>query len=107
MPHFDLSDFIESLYIEGMRMSKLVNFRKNLATSLKGYGRKREVANAAEISEVYLAQIISGLHIPSFDIVLRIAEAMEMSLDELCVLPSKFSNGGKSQAVKARKKVKR
>jgi len=62
-------------------------FRNNLKVLCVGYGRVTQLAAAAGITREYLSMVIHGKVVPSLDIALQLAEAAELSLDELCEKP--------------------
>lgn len=70
-------------------MSKLANFRKNLALLLGTQrGRKSQIADQAGITDVHLSYLLSGRSDPSADVFIRLADALGVSLDDFVALPN-------------------
>lgn len=66
-------------------------FQDNLRVLCEG--RQGQIAEAAGISRIHLNRIINGHRDPSLDIVIRLADALNVSLDDLCTdAEKKFSN---------------
>jgi transcriptional regulator with XRE-family HTH domain len=66
-----------------MPRAELEAFQDNLAEICAEHGEIQRVADAANISRVYLSRIIHGHVSPSYEVCLQIAEAVGESLAEL------------------------
>lgn len=71
-------------------------FVANLASVCAEHGKVQEVADAANLSRVYVSRIINGHAIPTLDVAARIAEALGKSLAEMLQKKSsrKFAQAG-------------
>ncbi len=63
-------------------------FAANLASLCAEHGKIQEVADAAELSRVYVSKIINRHAVPTLDVAARIAEALGKTLADMLVKKS-------------------
>ena len=75
-----------------MKVQALRNFRRNLRTALDNRGlSQREIAERVGVSYPYVNRILTSKVAPSLPICDRFADALKLSLAELLLSPSEFS----------------
>lgn len=67
------------------------NFRRNLAAACSEYGSITALAEKSGVTNVFLSKIINGHSIPSIDTAVKIAMALNLTLDELMSSPKQFA----------------
>lgn len=58
-------------------------FRRNLRTLCEGYGRARQVSEAAGISREHLSRLMHGKTVPGLDLAVRLAQALEVRIEDM------------------------